>query len=93
MKSKITAFFCKFEHKNSSPAFLEYALGMLKSELMDIIINKGVFISAYGESCNKTSNSQRDMKMLKEAGLINFIGALKTGKYIITDKLSQNINQ
>lgn len=32
---------------------------------------------------------QRDMKMIKEAGLITFVGAPKTGKYRITDKLSQ----
>jgi hypothetical protein len=33
------------------------------------------------------------MKLLKDAGLINFIGAPITGKYIITDKLSQIIKQ
>jgi len=33
------------------------------------------------------------MKMLKEAGLITFVGAPKTGKYMITEKLTQIIKQ
>lgn len=41
----------------------------------------------------KRATAQRDMKLLKDAGLINFIGAPKTGKYMITEKLSQIIKQ
>ena len=66
----------------------------LKTELMDIIINKGMSLSQLmANHAIKRATAQRDMKMLKDAGLINFIGAPKTGKYMISNKLSQIIKQ
>ena len=61
---------------------------------MDIIINKGMSLSQLmANHTIKRATVQRDMKMLKDAGLITFIGAPKTGKYMISNKLSQIIKQ
>ena len=73
---------------------MEDALGMLKSELIGIILNNGMSLSQLmANHAIKQATAQRDMKLLKDAGLINFIGAPKTGKYMITEKLTQIIKQ
>jgi hypothetical protein len=37
--------------------------------------------------------AQRDMKILRDIGFISFVGAPKTGKYMITEKLAQILNK
>ena len=66
----------------------------LKAELLGIIKNNGLSLSQLMKDRTiKRATAQRDMKILKEIGFISFIGAPKTGKYMITGKLKQVLHK
>ena len=59
----------------------------LKAELRWIQQHDGVTLKALIETFKiKRATGQRDIKQLKDAGLINFIGSDRSGKYILTAK-------
>jgi ATP-dependent DNA helicase RecG len=59
----------------------------LGKELIFIIENNGVSLDDLKKQFNiERATAQRDMKQLKSIGWVDFIGAPKTGKYMLTDK-------
>jgi len=62
----------------------------LKTELLEIIKNEGLSLPQLMKDLTvKRATAQRDMKILRNIGFIHFLGAPKTGKYMITKKLAQ----
>jgi ATP-dependent DNA helicase RecG len=66
----------------------------LVRELLLIYRQDGLALEKIKTEFNvKRATAQRDMKMLKEAGYINFEGAPKTGKYVVTHKFKSIIEK
>lgn len=62
----------------------------LIDELIFIIFNKEVKLNELKSKFNLTQRTvERDIKLLKEIGFVEFSGARKTGHYLITDKLKK----
>lgn len=62
----------------------------LSKELLFPILNNGVKSSGLVKVFQLESKTvERDLKMLRNAGLVNFEGASKTGKYVVTEKVKQ----
>ena len=66
----------------------------LKIELLEIIKNEGLSLPQLMKDLTiKRATAQRDMKILREIGFIHFLGAPKTGKYMVTEKLVQILSK
>ena len=66
----------------------------LKTELLEIIKNEGLSLSQLIQNHTiRRATAQRDMKVLRDIGFISFVGATKTGKYMITEKLTHILNK
>lgn len=62
-------------------------LDRLSSELRLIHKHRGLQLKRIMETFNiRRATSQRDIRLLKDAGLIVYVGPAKTGKYILTEK-------
>jgi len=62
-------------------------LDRLSNELRLIHQHQGLQLKIIMETFNiKRTTSQRDVKLLRDAGLIVFEGPDKTGKYVLTEK-------
>ncbi len=65
----------------------------LKLELVFIISNNGISLNELKKQFGiEKSTAQRDMKLLKTIGWVDFAGAPKTGKYKMTEKGSQKFD-
>lgn len=62
----------------------------LKEEINHMIFNDGISLQTLKEKYKiERATAQRDMALLKECGFIEFRGAPKTGKYVITKKIKE----
>jgi ATP-dependent DNA helicase RecG len=62
----------------------------LELEIIDMIFENGKSLNDVIKKHNiPKRTAERDMKILREAGLIIFSGAPKTGKYLITEKVKE----
>ena len=78
------------EDKIDADAVNDAVKDRLKTELMEIIKNEGLSLPQLMKDLSvKRATAQRDMKILRDIGFIHFLGAPKTGKYMITKKLAQ----
>jgi ATP-dependent DNA helicase RecG len=59
----------------------------LIKELIIIITKNGISIDELKKQFQiERATAQRDMKQLKDIGLVDFVGVPKTGKYMLSDK-------
>ncbi len=59
----------------------------LKSEIILLYFQKGLSLEELKKHFKiERATAQRDMKYLKDANLVIFKGAAKTGKYVLTKK-------
>ena len=66
----------------------------LREELRLIVQLQGVTINDLKEMFKiERATAQRDMALLREAGLVSFKGAPKTGRYVLTDDARQRLTQ
>ena len=80
----------KFDADTVNDAVNDAVKDRLKTELMEIIKNEGLSLPQLMKDLSvKRATAQRDMKILRDIGFIHFLGAPKTGKYMITKKLAQ----
>jgi len=64
----------------------------LADELLHIISENGITLSAIKEKYEiQRGAAQTDVKRLRDAGLIEFIGPPKTGKYILTETAKEKL--
>lgn len=66
----------------------------LKKELLEIIKKNGLTLPQLMKNYSiRRATAQRDMKILRSVGLVSFVGAPKTGKYMITEKFEPILNK
>ena len=73
--------------KDENDAVSDAVKERLRKELVYIITNNDISLDELKSNFKiKRATAQRDMKHLKNLGWIDFIGAPKTGKYMLTEK-------